>query len=209
MAEEENDSKQPKNNTTKHLLDGAEKWDSKLIHLSKPIIAPSIMNTIIGMQKTLEPLNKIAALSEAANKMGTILSNQTDLAKSMQINETASKMGTILGGATELAKTVKSFQNLSQKATWNIAFPQENLNYLSAIKSISSNLFFPLPKSPVYYATPEWSKSAQLYTYASKSVLDITPQNIGSKINLEKRSRIHLNASFSSLSNSYWKKRSN
>ena len=90
--EDEESFKQPENNITKHHLDGTLKLDSKLIHLTTPIIVPPIMSTIIDIQKTLEPFNKIAAVSEKVNRMGTIFSS-----------------------SIELSKTVNTFQDLSQK----------------------------------------------------------------------------------------------
>lgn len=156
--------------------------------LSKSILNANAINSAMSLQNTFEAFNKSQALlpkfdnnlSYLAGSAAALLSSSTNIKSinSSGINN-LSRYANILIGSTALAA------NFSKLVSPDFSMISANKALLGLSEQVS------------------YAKTLKFAVYAEKSVLGITSENFGSKINIEQNNKNHIRDTFSTLTGSY------
>ncbi len=201
--------------------------------LSKSILNSNAINSPISLQNTFEVFNKSQALlPKFDNNLSYLVGSTADALLSSSSSSYIKSVSSLLSKSSLQASAISPAIGLQSTfevmSKYQASLPKfnNNLSYIagSALLSSSANI---LTESAAIVASfsklvnPNFSmisankallglseqvsyaKTLKFAAYAEKSVLGITSENFGSKINIEQINRNHIRNTFSTLTGSY------
>lgn len=222
MANDLTDSSTSLNNLTNHQS-----------LLSKSILNANAINSPTSLQNTFELFNKSQVLlPKFDNNLSYLVGSTADALLSSSSSSYIKSVSSLLSKSSLQASAISPAIGLQSTfevmSKYQASLPKfdNNLSYIagSALLSSSANI---LTESAAIAASfsklvnPDFSmisankallglseqvsyaKTLKFAAYAEKSVLGITSENFGSKINIEQINRIHIRNTFSTLTGSY------
>lgn len=174
--------------TATALLSSSSNIKSISSLLSESSLQASTINSAIGIQNTFEVMNKYQAslpkfnnnLSYLAGSTAALLSSSANI---KSINSSGIDNLTTFANILTESKAISA--NFSKLVNPDFSIISANKALLGLSEQVS------------------YAKTLKLAVYAEKSVVGITSENLGSKINIEQTNKNHIRNTFSTLTGSY------